>query len=206
MIFKHCVFVEDVTQIAYHTLDEILTLLADCKNARQLLSWFLRWWVIAGLLIVTYPITNLSVCIFRVLTKNDQSGVPKVGQFFVLLLYLAFGIMVTLFALAPSYKIVKELQAVKHTLKRIYISKRTKAKWNSKDVPAKFVIDQIIDEIDSFKGFVTFGSNSIMVWFFTFFLFFVQFGVQTPENKGEEEYFICTICNNCTNSTIFCTN
>ena len=87
-------------------------------------------------------------------------------------------------------------------MKSIYIPKRTKANWDGKRVKATFVVNQICEKIDRFKGFVTISSNAVIVWFFTFFLFFIQFGVQAPKPNN---FFMCATCDNCTNYTLICT-
>ena len=96
--------------------------------------------------------------------------------------------------LAPSHQITNEFEEIKYLLKSMYLSKRLKVERQGRKVPATFVVSQIIDKIDRFRGFVTISSNAVIVWFFTFFLFFIQFGVQAPSVEDDPN-----LSHNCTN-------
>ena len=154
-----------------------------------------------GLLNITDSSLHLCEALVRFLTGNPGNElVAENNSTFEFVVNnvttLALGMMIVYGIFIPSSRIRQGLQDIQLLIQKTYFPKRLKAQWKGKEVPAKFVVKMIIADIQRFQGFVIIGSKTVVIWFFTFFLFFLQFGIQPPEEQGDNS----TNTYNCTDT------
>ena len=187
-------------EIIEETLHECIELIQACEELKDLFPKYLNWIVLVGLIKITKALLNLCEVLVNFYLRNPQADIINdmpdrpfeyiMGH--VSILTTALPICFGMFSCSNTIKNgLKQLQLI---LKKTYFPKRMKMKWKGKEVPAKFVVQQIIDDIERFQGFISIKTSSVMIWFFTFFLFFLQFGIQSPPEEQQ----------NVTNLTCFC--
>ena len=170
---------------------------------KNLFSKYLQWMVFVGLIVITYALLNLCLVLVTFLMGNSTNDITATGYnsdtdyIYVMgmVSFLSFGMMLCFGIFYTSNAIKNGLKQLRLILKKTYFPKRRKMKWMGKEVPASFVAQQIIDDIEQFRGLISIGSSSVLIWFFTFFLFFLQFGIESPPGEEPNASNVTCRCN-----------
>ena len=199
---KHKMLNAEVEELVNQTLYECMELIQACEELKDLLPKYLQWMMLVGLLNITYTLLNLTsvLAVFSmgistndIATGNDSifedKNVIGMVSFLAIVMMISFGMFINSNTIKHG---LKQLQAI---LKENYFPRHKKMKWKGEEVPAKFVVQQIIDDIERFQGFISIGSSSAMIWFFTFFLFFLQFGIESPSEELPPNGNLSCFCN-----------
>ena len=188
----------EIEDLVNQTLHECMELVQACEELKSLFPRYLKWMVLVASLNITYALLNLCETIVNFWMGNPQTDIIDAGNNRVFdywmsqVSLLGFAMTICFGIFIYSGIIRNGLRQLQLILKKTYFPRRMKMKWKGKEVPASFVVQQIIDDIGRFQGFISIGTSSMMIWFFTFFLFFLQFGIESP---GEQP--------NATNLTMF---
>ena len=186
----------ELEELVEPTFHECLELIQACQDLRELFPKYLHWMVMVGLLNITDSSLHLCEALVRFLTGNPGNEVVAENNStleFVVnnVTTLALGMMIVYGIFIPSSRIRQGLQDIQLLIQKTYFPQRLKAQWKGREVPAKFVVKMIIADIQRFQGFVIIGSKTVVIWFFTFFLFFLQFGIQPPEEQRDNSTNTC---------------
>ena len=186
---KHKMLNAEVEELVNQTLFECLELIQACEEFKNLFPKYLKWMVFVGLLSITNPLLNLCEALVDFWMKNPQADIANAGNVrafeYVMgqVSILAFSMAICFGIFIYSHTIKNGLKQLQLILKKTYFPRRMKMKWKGKEVPARFIVQKIIDDIERFQGFISIGSSSVVIWFFTFFLFFLQFGIESPSDN-----------------------
>ena len=180
---------EKKEELVNQTLFECLELIQACEEFKNLFPKYLKWMVFVGLLSITNPLLNLCEALVDFWMKNPQTDIANAGNVrafeYVMgqVSILAFSMAICFGIFIYSNTIKNGLKQLQLILKKTYFPRRMKMKWKGKEVPARFIVQKIVDDIERFQGFISIGSSSVVIWFFTFFLFFLQFGIESPSDN-----------------------
>ena len=191
----------EVEELINQTLYECMELIQACEELKDLFPKYLNWIVLVSVGKITYALLNFCEVLVNFYLRNPQTDIviawdDKTFEYVsgqVSILAISLAICFGMFIFSNTIKNgLKQLQLI---LKRTYFPKRMKMKWKGKEVPARFVAQQIIDDIERFQGFISIKTSSVMIWFFTFFLFFLQFGIESPPEDQQNVTNLTCYCN-----------
>ena len=192
-----------IEELVNQTLHECMELIQACEELKTLFSGYLKWMVLVGLIVITYSLLNLCLILVTFFMGNSTNDITTTGynsdtdDIYVMgmVSFLAIGMIYSFGIFINSSTIKNGLKQLQLILKKTYFPRLMKTKWKGKEVPASFVAQQIIDEIERFQGLISIGSSSVMIWFFTFFLFFLQFGIESPSEEQPNASNVTCCCN-----------